>query len=128
VLLKKLKQFSGTEFDAAGGVTDNEQLQFLVRLMDVLKKVEWKQIDWKYSMTGMTHKLLAGSPDIGEATAFDVHISVHKESLDKLKPAGEALIFALREIGVAATGSAVEPAAINNANPAALHLIVGRKQ
>lgn len=129
-LIKTLEPFAGTEFDAATNIQNNEQAQLLFSLMGILTKAGWKQVDWTYAVGGITYKLGpgAGSANIGEVGSYDVEIQVRQESLERLKPAAEALALALRAIGIAAHDVASDATTVNNANSQALHLIVGQKR
>jgi hypothetical protein len=128
-LVVALKPFAGTEFDAATNVHDNEQTHLLVSLINVLSTAGWKQVAWKYSAGGISYNLNAASnaPEIGDVASYDVEIQMHRESLEQLKPAAEALISVLRAIDIPAHGTALDAKTINNANAQAVHLLVGQR-
>jgi hypothetical protein len=129
-LVAALKPFAGIEFDAATNVQDNEQIHLLLAILDILVAADWKQIDWTYSAGGITYKFGSGegTPNIGATASYDVEIQVRQESLERLKPAAEALARALIGIGIAAHDAVGSADTVNNNNPQALHLIVGQKR
>ena len=129
-LIAKLKPFAGVEFDAATNIQDNEQALLLASLMAVLRKADWKQIDWKYAGGGISYNFGAGvgSPSIGTVATYDVEIQVRQEAPEQLKPAAEALARALITSGIPAHDSVVDATSVNNANVLAIHLIVGQKR
>jgi hypothetical protein len=129
-LVSELKLFAGTEFDASTSVENTEQLRLLVSLTEILSKAGWKQIDWKYAVPGIpTYK--AGnptSPDIGSAATDNIDVQVHRESIERLKPAADALARVLNAIGIKANAPVIDRNTQNTGNVQALHLIVGHKQ
>jgi hypothetical protein len=128
-MVSEIKSFAGIEFDASTSIENTEQLRLLISLTETLSKAGWKQIDWRYAVAGMaTYKVENNtSPDIGIAAADNVQIQVHRESLERLKPAAEAFAQLLNAIDIKAEATVLDRNTQNTGNVQAIHLIIGQK-
>ena len=122
-ITEKLKQFANTKFDAAA-VQDTEATRFLVQIENSLAAAGWVQIEWKGGDIVLNRP---GRPTIGMTGSPGLTIAVEASWLTQHKAAAEALLGALQAEGFTAKGIA-EPLAAINANPEAIHLLIGRKE
>jgi hypothetical protein len=124
---EKLKAFKNVVFDAALGPNDKEVEDFLWDLEPILWHAGWQQIDW-LSAPGVTGvpRGVSGRRLIGHGAASNVSVQIFDPAQSPLLvDAGNALVSALREIGIDAQ---IDGFNIYNATPNAMHILVGPKR
>lgn len=124
----KIAQFAGTNFDAAIGMGDGEQADFIWDLEPVLTNAGWKQLPWFSTAMGPNQVIFRGSsqrPALGNVSARHVEIHLAPSARTTLQPAADALISALNDNGIAARDAGYN---INNGNTAAVHILIGPKR
>lgn len=129
LIADKLRQFSGTRFDAAAIPGDPEAIIFLTFVTAMLESAGWKWVDWSppngplaqvWTITG------TDKPNIGQFGFFDVLILFHPDHAAELSKPAEALVTALKAEGFAAAFEVASNPSIPNKDN--LHITVGRKR
>jgi len=123
-ITEKLKAFAGTKFDIGYGTEDREQADFLWWLLPTINDAGWVHIDW---VGGRVFKRLNWPGDhlMGIMSVINVSIEVYPDNRDKLQPAADALVEALKSAGIEATTGDFNNSSTNND---AIHLLVGPKR
>lgn len=120
-----VRQFPGIVFDVAVSTGHREAIDLLSQLEDALRAAGWVQIDWKTPHPMSITFSRANRPVAGVVSMDGVLIQMHAEQIPRLMTVANFLADALTSVGVAAQsqfGLGVE-----NANPPALHVLVGQK-
>jgi hypothetical protein len=122
--VEKLKPFAGTQFDTGLAINSGEQADFLWAFRPLLQDAGWILLPW----SGPGPLLSFGSsglPVSGSVAAQNIEIHLHPQSRDKLQPAADALISALRDAGIAARYWGFN---VSSNNVDAVHILVGDKR
>lgn len=121
-IIRKLKPFTGTQFDTALVTGDPEPSVFLVVVERILQQAGWSQIDWKGGDILFTRE---GKPVAGMTSANNVIVAIFPEQIAKLEPAALTLVAALNAEGIPA--QLQNATGIVNTNRDAIHILMGRK-
>jgi len=124
LIADRIRQFSGTNFDAAVISGDPEALSILEMIEAAVRAADWTQIDWKDTRAAI---LLgrSGLPTVGNVSIAGILIQVESDQR-QLDDAATALAIALREQGLSVMHTRnFQPIAA--ANTTAIHILVGRK-
>ena len=124
-LVSRLKSFAGTKFDIGHGLDDLEQMDFLWRLEPKLSEAGWVHLNWAGTGNVFVKPNWPGNYVYGRIGANNVSIELHPEHEKALKPAADALVAGLNEIGIVA---AVKFFNNNSTNNDAVHILVGPKR
>ena len=128
VIAEKIALFPGTQFDAAVGMGDGEQADFIWDLEIVLSNAGWRQIAWFATAMGpnlVIHRGSSQRPTLGNVSALGVEIHLAPSARSALLPAANALILALNDAGIVARDSGYN---IMNGNTNAVHILIGPKR
>lgn len=121
----QLKPFAGTQFDIALNVEPEPQ-ELLPRIENALNAAGWSEVDWKGGIgiaeINFTRK---DHPQAGIVAVSGVIIQMHPEQIAELGQAAQALASALNAEGIAARAEG--GLGVPNANPKAIHILIGRK-
>jgi hypothetical protein len=126
-IVEKIKPFAGTKFDVGHESSGREQWNLSWNLEQLFPKAGWIFIDWegpqKLQKVNWTKELHW----YGVANVANVAIELNPESREELLPASNALVTALRDVGIAA---AVEdhPIGAIATNAKAIHVLIGGRE
>jgi hypothetical protein len=124
LLIGKLKPFAGTPYDTGLASGDKEQEDFMWHFDKVLRDAGWNFAGWMSPVIG---DALIRRPERGRSGSVavkNVSLQMHQSNENKLKPAANALVEALKEIGIDAQ---IDVFNIHNMNEQCLHIMLGRK-
>jgi hypothetical protein len=122
-LVERLSPFAGTQFDTGLG-SGGEQMHFLWDLEETLTAAKWIQLNWGVHAVGVHTYIRNLRPLAGIVMAENVEIQMDPGWRQANLNAAQALIAALKEIGIAAAEA--DPI-FPNANEQAMHVLVGPK-
>jgi hypothetical protein len=100
-------------------------MDFLWRLEPKLTEAGWIHLDWAGLGNTFVKPNWPGNHVYGRIGANNVSIELHPEHEKALKPAADALVAGLNEIGIVA---AVKFFNNNSTNNDAVHILVGPKR
>jgi hypothetical protein len=123
-LIEKLQPFTGTPYDTGMGENDEEQEDFMGQFDGVLRDAGWQFVNWSSGLLGERLILRPQRGRSGPVGVKNVSLQMHASYEAQLKPAANALVAALQEIGVDAQ---IDVFNIHNINDSVLHVLVGRK-
>jgi hypothetical protein len=130
LLVSKIRSFSGTQFDVAGGGKNDGALEYFDRLVKpALTKAGWVHIDWVWepSWDGDTFQLPPWSAETKRHYGLVPGVSnviVRAAMHGGPNAAADELVSALNQIGIPATK---EYATGANSNRNAVHILVGHQ-
>jgi hypothetical protein len=126
-IASKVREFSGTRFDAAVVPGDPEAIIFLTHITATLESAGWMWIEFN-PPTGPLAMVytFAGKPNIGQLGWFGVTLIVHPDHASKISKSANALGAALIAEGFEVTLDVVENVSIPNKDT--VHVIVGKKR
>jgi hypothetical protein len=122
-LIERISPFAGTQFDTGLG-SGGEQMHFLWDLEEVPTAAKWQQLNWGVHAVGVPTYIRNRRPVAGIVMAENVEIQMDPASRQSNLNSAQALIAALKEIGVAAAEA--DPI-FPNTNAQAIHILVGPK-
>jgi hypothetical protein len=122
-LVERLSPFAGTQFDTALG-SGGDQMHFLWDLEETLTAAKWIQLNWGVHAVGVPTYMRNLRPLAGIVMAENVEIQMDPGWRQSNSKAAQALIAALKEIGIAAVEA--EPI-FPNTNAQAIHILIGPK-
>jgi hypothetical protein len=122
-LVERLLPFAGTQFDTGLG-SGGEQMHFLWDLEETLTAAKWVQLNWGVHAMGVPTYLRNLRPLAGIVMAENVEIQMVPQWRQTNLNAAQALIAALKEIGIAA---AETDQIFPNTNEQAMHILIGPK-
>jgi hypothetical protein len=122
-LIEKLAPFKGTQFDTGMAGGPGEVIHFCWDLEEILHSAGWTQLPW-----GAPGKQLMFNrrlrPAAGMIMADNVEIQLDPNGIANNIAAANALINALKQIGVEATQT---PYNFENTNVGTIHVLIGPK-
>jgi hypothetical protein len=124
LLTRRLTPFAGTEFDTGMAGGPGEVMHFCWDLEEVLQNANWRQLAWGVPGGQLTFARNL-RPLAGMIMADNVEIQLDPANRTANNVAAmNALIEALRDIGIAATET---PYNFANTNVGAIHILIGPK-
>ncbi len=117
-----LRQFAGVEFDIAVQSADPEAEAFFPIIEKVLKDAGWQQIDWDGGGLILFRTEL---PKAGVISKVGIVVGTYANHAIKLASPIAAFVSALQAEKVEA--SAMSNIDVPNNNPAAIHVLIGKK-
>jgi hypothetical protein len=123
ILIARLSPFAGTKFDT-GLSPGGEPMHFLWDLEETLHHAKWNQLPWVTGVVGVQEVRRGLRPVAGSINSENVELHVHASHRNGLLPATNALIAALKEIGITAWEA---PFNVLNTNAEAIHVLIGPK-
>jgi hypothetical protein len=123
-IIEKLKPFAGTKFDTGTAINSGEQADFLYALRPILQKAGWILLPWDGPGPLLSFGE-SGLPVSGSVAAQNVEVHLHPIHRDRLLPAAEALISALKGAGIEAKYWGFN---VSSRNDDAMHILTGDKR
>lgn len=90
----------------------------------VLRDAGWRFTDWISEVMGDRPLIRPERGRSGAVAVKNVSLQMHQSHENKLRPAANALVTALQEIGIEAQ---IDVFNIHNINEESLHIMLGRK-
>jgi hypothetical protein len=124
-IANKLRPFAKAPFDLSVIVGDPEAIGFLGFIADSLESAGWTWTEYNHpSGPFMNVYNVAGKPNIGQQGWMGVSIQVFDDHAAQLSPAADALLDALKAVGVVASRDKASDAIPNHDT---VHVLIGRK-